>query len=142
MNRKTQQGKQVPQKNETRSASVSQQTIAYRSSPLPPPEEMTRYEQIFPGFAELVTKNFVKEGEHRRESESRIDKANIDIKTRQSKLPLLGMIFAFFLCLSFLVSSVALIFWGHTWTGVGFAAAGFLTLIGKFLPDNQGNKSS
>jgi uncharacterized membrane protein len=39
--------------------------MAFRKSPLPPPEDMTKYENLLPGATKMLFENFITQTNHR-----------------------------------------------------------------------------
>lgn len=62
---------QVQQKQDVQGQLQVKQTRIYQA-PIPPPEAMAKYEELQPGFADRILAMAEKEGDHRREAESKI----------------------------------------------------------------------
>ena len=50
---------------------IRSEIVAFRG-PLPPPEVLQRYEEICPGSAQMIMRNFDEQGQHRRKIEERV----------------------------------------------------------------------
>jgi drug/metabolite transporter (DMT)-like permease len=92
---------------------------AIRSSPLPPPTEMEKYEGLMPGATETLFRNFINQSNHRME----LEKETIRGDNRRADR---GQIFSFILgILCILIGCVALFFIDKS----GFAIAAIITAI-------------
>lgn len=55
--------------DETTQMSAEYSLMAFRQSPLPPPEELEKFEKLCPGVTKLVFDNFINQSNHRMELE-------------------------------------------------------------------------
>jgi len=94
--------------------------------PLPPPEDLARYDEIVPGMAERLLTGFERQTEHRMALEKKV----IDRDIRRADWGL-GAGFAFGLVV--FAGALGLILTGHESVGVGTIIADFLTYGGAFL---------
>ena len=76
-----------------------------RSSPLPPPKELTEYEEIMPGITQKFMTAFEKQQEHRMKLEKTV--INADISRMK-----LGQIFAFILGFTAILGGLVLLIRG------------------------------
>jgi len=95
---------------------------AFRKGPLPPPEEMQKYETIYPGATKLLFDNFITQTNHRIELEKTVilgDDKRADKAQRNS----------FIIAMSILVLSGILFFLGKD----GYAIGAVFTAIAPIL---------
>lgn len=86
------------------------QTVTQFSGPLPPPEELAKYEQILPGSAERLIAMVEHQSSHRMKLESFV----IERQQTQSSL---GQGLGFVIALCFLIGSVYTTVEGFPWVG-------------------------
>lgn len=61
---------------------VAAQVTQFRSAPLPDPREFERYEQVLPGSAERIMRQFELQAEHRRGLETEVVRSNLENEQR------------------------------------------------------------
>jgi uncharacterized membrane protein len=107
---------------------VSQTIIEARefSGPLPPPEMLAEYERALPGCAERIVKMVETEGDHRRECETRIVRADI-------RLSHIGQVMALVIALSALALAGLLLYDNKKIGGLASLIIGLGTLAGVFF---------
>jgi uncharacterized membrane protein len=89
--------------------SASKQEITY-SAPIPPPQIIAGWEQICPGSADRILKQFEGQSNHRQGLETKVVESNIKNESR-------GQIFAFILFLVLAIGGFFLIYAGKDWQG-------------------------
>jgi len=95
---------------------------AFRKGPLPPPEEMQKYESLYPGATKLLFDNFITQTNHRIELEKTViqgDNKRADKAQRNS----------FIIAMSILILSGILFFLGKD----GYAIAAVITAIAPII---------
>ncbi len=112
---------------------ASTQSVSF-SGPVPPPEQLAKYNQAFQNGAERVFQLAEKEQNHRhtldkrdQELSEQLVKTDNEIKIRDALLRSRGQIFAFFLALFCICTSVLLAFYEH---GTVAGIIGGTTVIG------------
>jgi len=105
--------------------------------PLPPPEFLQRYEEIYPGTAERILQQFERETQHRHAVEQKIIDAQLEVQQAEIPALRLGQVFAFIIAVVGLLASAYCV--SGAATG-GIAAAGasiggvsLATLAGVFI---------
>lgn len=108
--------------------SVSELTLeATRfEGPLPPPEQLTQYEQISPGFAERIIQMAEKEQQFRHRDVG-------EIRVIQKKFLSRGQVFGFILSLAIIVGGILLIMSDKPTSGFISILAGIGTVAGPFF---------
>lgn len=96
------------------------------SGPLPPPEQLARFEDVLPGTAARIIAMAEKEGEHSREVQMRAVRATV-------RLQHIGQVMAFVLSCCALTSAYWLAMAGHDWVAGSLVAGGFVGLATVFL---------
>jgi len=96
------------------------------SGPLPPPEVLAKYNEVYPGLAERIMVMAETQSQHRQRMETRV----INARTRNETL---GQVFAFFLSLVFGGGSIWLIHLGKSLEGVGSLITVIAALAGVFI---------
>ncbi len=96
------------------------------SGPIPPPTILKEYNQIIPNGAERIMAMAEAQSEHRRKLESKA--LNTD-----SRNSLWGLIFAFILGMTVVISGVIVVFKGYKTTGSFISTTGLATLLGSFI---------
>jgi uncharacterized membrane protein len=99
---------------------------AFRKGPLPPPEEMEKYERLLPGATKLLFENFVNQSNHRMDLEKETIQKDIKRADR-------GQIMAFILGLVALSGGIYLIFLGKDAQGLASIISALATLLGAFF---------
>jgi uncharacterized membrane protein len=95
---------------------------AYRRGPLPPPEELEKYEAILPGSTKMLFDNLIKQTDHRMDLEKTVIKGD-------DKRANLGQVLSFILGMTAIVGGVALILAGKD----GYGLASIITALGALL---------
>ena len=107
---------------------------SYSSGPLPSADQLERYDIVLPGAANRIITMAEEQSKHRQELEKTVIKSN----ARDS---LLGVIFAFVLCLSTIIIGGILAFNDHGTTGLIFCGVGLASLAGTFIYGTRSSKS-
>ncbi|WP_461257283.1 DUF2335 domain-containing protein [Treponema sp. R80B11-R83G3] len=106
---------------------------AFRKGPLPPPEEMQKYENIYPGATKLLFDNFVAQTNHRIELEKTVilgDNKRADKAQRNS----------FIIAMSILVLATILFFLGRNGYATGAVIAAIAPIIIAFITGSISRK--
>ena len=96
------------------------------SGPLPPPEILAKYNEAVPDGAERLLVMAEKQSSHRRQLEAKV----ISTDSRNS---LLGVVFAFVLGLSTILTGGYVILEGHSYSGAFIGSAGLVGLVSVFV---------
>jgi len=127
---------------------VSRQSIEFTAGPIPSPEQLAKFEAIFPGAAKLIFENFNEESIHRRtlekmvfEENMSVSGANIKAVEERIKSEKRGQYMAFFITISGMVMGLTMIMNGHEITGSLFSASALMPVILAFLGKEKGSKS-
>ena len=112
--------------------SRSQQTFVY-SGPLPPPEELQKYDKIVEGGAERIFNQFEKQTAHRHEIEKLIATAGI-------KNEKIGLILGFILALLALGFAIILVLMGKETLALISFLIEFLGIVAIFVYDRHYSK--
>ena len=112
---------------------LAQMMRVERSSILPPPEEMERYEKLRPGITDVLLNSFQDQTKHRIEIENKVIESGI----KNSRL---GQIFAFILSLIVILGGFGMIFLGKNIAGMVAVLGALATLSGVFIVGNKSKK--
>lgn len=104
--------------------------FAVRGGPLPPAEDLARYNVCVQNGAERIMRMTEIQSEHRREMEKKIIQARISLANR-------GQFFAFVLGLVGLGGGFAAVWFGHDWAGTVLAGGSLVALVTAFLKYNK-----
>ena len=96
------------------------------SGPLPPPHVLEKYKDIIPNGAERIMVMAEEQSKHRRALETKA--LNTD-----SRNSLLGVIFAFILGLTTIVTGGIVVLKGQPWPGTIIGSAGLVGLVSAFI---------
>lgn len=96
------------------------------SGPLPHPEHLKKYDDVYPGAAKIIIETFIKQSDHRRNLESKVVTANV-------KNERLGQIFAFVLSLIVIGCGGGLIYFGKNVAGLAAILTPLAALTGIFF---------
>jgi uncharacterized membrane protein len=112
---------------------AAQTTITARSGPLPPAEELLKYEQIAPGCTERLLKMVENQSAHRIQIESLVIAS-------QQKQSARGQIFGLVIGLTGILAGATLAYLGHDWVGGIIAGSTVTGLVSVFvIGKNQQN---
>jgi len=111
---------------------------------MPPPEMLSGYEEICPGIAERLLRTYEDEVAHRQKLERALVETEIQVQKSIPTEIMRGQIFAFIVCISFLVAGTFLISNGHEISGAIFGGGGLVGIVTAFLASkkNSGEQSS
>jgi uncharacterized membrane protein len=101
-------------------------TAAFRQGPLPPPAELEKYENLYPGATKLLFDNFMIQSKHR------MDLEMLTIQ-RDAKRADRGQMIAAILCIMVLAPSIVLLFLGKELIGLTAIIGSLATLAGTFF---------
>lgn len=123
----------IPKKVETKP--VIRREVSIHQGPLPSPEQLEKYEKVYPGIAKEIINMAVEQAKHRQEMEK------VEVKSA-SRDSLLGLIFAFIFCLVTVSGAIYLIDGGHTITGIFLYGASFVAVVTAFIQGRSINKDN
>ena len=112
---------------------VAQMMSIERSSILPPPDEMERYEKLSPGLTTTLINTYQKQAEHRMELEKTVISSCISNAKR-------GQIFAFTIAMTALLGGFALLFLDKNILGITSILGSLAALVGVFIYGNKSKK--
>jgi uncharacterized membrane protein len=101
--------------------------------PLPHPEVLAGYDQICPGAADRVIKQFEAEGEHRRSMERTGMEASKDAMRRQYAEARWGQVCATLITLSFLGCGAYVALEGQPWAGSILGSLGLGSIVTRMI---------
>lgn len=108
-----------------KSADVELIQAAY-TGPLPPANQLEKYEQIYPGAAEIILSNFEKQGDHRRKIEAKVIRTgSIDSK--------LGLFFAFIITICGIIGGIYLTTIGCEKAGISLFSTTLVAIVSAFI---------
>jgi uncharacterized membrane protein len=113
-------------------ARVAQQEVkkefkaTFHQGPLPPPEQMEKYEQLWSGATEFFFNEFKKQTDHRQELERKVVDSNIAATKR-------GQWMAFILFLGIAVGGFSLLYIGESVSGLITALSGVGASLALFF---------
>ena len=96
------------------------------SGPLPHPDHLKKYDEIYPGAAQIILSSFEKQSDHRRALEKKVINSNI-------KNERIGQIFAFILAILVIWIGGFLIYLGKNIAGLVALLTPLATLSGVFF---------
>lgn len=102
------------------------QQVSLSQGPLPPAEELAKYEEVCKGAADRIIKMAEGQSEHRKA----IEKSVVDSANRRANR---GLVFAFILALVVLVGGFALILNDYGAAGVGLIVGEAVALSSLFI---------
>jgi len=126
------QGLGLPEQSRRKVEKVVQQAVGLTTEitayhgPLPPPSMMAEYEKVVPGFSQKLVESFIKEGDHRRQSESAALNAAISRAERGQWLG--GALAVFFGCIALYLGDK-----GHDWLAGGVFTGTIISIIVVFV---------
>lgn len=131
--------KLVKQRPKEQSAKAIKQEIKHHQvnhfqGPIPPPDLLSGYEAITPGFADRILKMTEDQSTHRYSVETKSIDADIVIRNRMMNERRIGQYMAFFIALLFAGSGVYLISKGIKIEGLIFGGVGLVPVIYAFIP--------
>jgi uncharacterized membrane protein len=109
------------------------------SGPLPPAEDLQKYENACSGAAERIISMAEKQAIHRQELEREAQALNRIIISNHSRDSLLGILSAFMLCALCLVFSYLVIKSDKAVAGTVLGAAGITSLVSTFIYGTRAN---
>lgn len=112
--------------------SISSQTTAIYSGPIPPPEALARYEQLTPGLADRIVKMAETEGDHRRALETNGQKAQIEHIKRRDYEAKLGQFLAFFISITAIIAGAYTLIRGNN-LGTVISLSGLAVIVTAFI---------
>lgn len=96
------------------------------SAPLPPPDLLKQYNEVFPGCAERIVAMAESQSSHRQQVESKVIAGNVTSQTT-------GLWLGFILALIVILSGAWLVYTGHVAWGAAFAGFPLVSLVSVFV---------
>lgn len=96
--------------------------VSHQSGPLPPAEELIKYNNVVPGAAERIIQMTEKQSAHRIALESMVVKGQLDQSNR-------GQVLGFSIAVAFLIGAVVVTLYGYPWVG-GILGGSTITVLG------------
>lgn len=96
------------------------------SGPIPPPEDLDKYEKVLPGAAERIMAMAEEQGRHRRRLENKV----IGMESRNS---LLGIIIGGIIGAGAVGGGICGMLKGHPLSGAGISTGALASLVGVFI---------
>jgi uncharacterized membrane protein len=112
--------------NTQHEVAISHVELQSHSGPLPAPEQLQKYEEVYPGTAERIIVMAEKQSDHRRALERKMVRS-------ASRDSLCGIVSAFVLCALSLVFSFFLIRSGYQVSGTIIGGVGITSLVTVFV---------
>lgn len=111
------------------------QLTAIHSGPLPPPKQLSEYEEICPGAAERIIRMAESQIAHRQE----LEKLTLRANARNS---LLGICCGFIIGMSCIVGGIIIALHGLSMVGFGSLLAGLTSLVAVFVYGRRHRKNN
>lgn len=105
---------------------ISRIEASFSSGPLPPPSDLAKYDQVFPGCAQRIVQMAESQSQHRQTLESAVVRGNV---RRQA----VGQWLAFVLGLVTIIGGIVLIALNKDALGLAAIISAFATLAGVFI---------
>jgi uncharacterized membrane protein len=102
------------------------EAVSFRSAPYPTPDELAKYEEVYPGFTDRILRLTEQETAHRISRENKQDDATIRLATR-------GQLLAFVVVMTLVCGGIAAILTGHSLVGFAGLVVAAATLAGSFI---------
>lgn len=128
--RKSQLTKPTADRKELMSRHASMQLY---SGPIPPANELDKYEKILPGAADRIMKMAEEQSAHRRKMENKMLEANV-------KAERTGQIFGFVIFIAALVAGIILMIIGKDVVGLFTSLGSLAAIIGLFVYNRESTK--
>ena len=125
------EGKGEEPKSGRTTTRITHRSVEITIGPLPPPEELYKYDQVFKGCAERIVAMAEHQSAHRQDLERTVVKSNATAQLR-------GQAFAFVLSTLIIGTGAYLLIQGHDLAGFTLIGGDAVTLIGMFLYGRQG----
>lgn len=113
---------------------VNRRQVSFHSGPIPPPDDLARYNDIIPNGADRILAMAEKQSDHR----MHIEKLAIGSEIRRAYL---GLWLGFVVTLAVLVSSLILIETGHGTEGLALIGIDIVALAGLFVYGSNNRKN-
>ena len=94
--------------------------------PIPPPDTLAKYEEIIPGAAERILSMAEKQGNHRRNLETKVIAKDSGRASR-------GQIFAFIISMTIIIGGFVMIWQGKSLEGMSSIIGAITALVGVFI---------
>lgn len=113
-------------------AALISQSVSF-SGPLPHPDVLKRYDEIYPGAAKIIIEMAKDQSEHRQELEKSVIAS--DIKNSR-----LGLYFGFLIGMTGIIMGAVIIFFGQALVGSFLSTAFLVGLVSTFVYGSRGRK--
>lgn len=139
---------QQPGQGQQRSSSkfvIQQQSLSGRSGPIPPPDDLARYDSIIPNGADRIMALAESQMTHRHRLEQDIVVAQVADARAERTERLLGQIFALIIGLTAIVAGAIVAIKGQPWPGAIIGGSAIVGLVSVFIAgrkseqDDKGN---
>jgi uncharacterized membrane protein len=120
------------QKYNRPSAVIQHQSVSF-SGPLPHPEILQKYDEVYPGAAKIIIEMAKSQSEHRQDLEKKVISSDI----RNSKM---GLFFGFIIGITGIVAGVYIISIGQVIAGSALSGITLVSLVSIFVYGSQGRK--
>jgi uncharacterized membrane protein len=124
--------RKIQQYNNNHSSVVQHQSVSF-SGPLPHPDILKKFDEVYPGAAKIIIDMAKEQSEHRQI----LEKTVINSDIRNSKL---GLIFGFIIGMTGIVAGVVVIVTGQVAAGSILFAGTLGVLVGTFVYGSQGRR--
>lgn len=104
------------------------------SGPLPTPDDLRQYEQVYPGAAKRIFDRWEKQSEHRMAVERRMVASNVSARTR-------GQYIGFAVALTVIIGGFTAIFLDKSLVGLAALVLAAGAIAGRFLMSRRANGS-
>lgn len=118
--------------NQNSKAALIRQSVSF-SGPLPHPDILRKYDEIYPGAAKIIIEMAKSQSEHRQELEKTVIISDI----KNSKL---GLYFGFLIGMTGIMAGAAIILSGQVLAGEFLSAISLGSLVGTFVYGSRGRK--
>jgi uncharacterized membrane protein len=103
------------------------------SGPLPHPDILKKFDDVFPGAAKIIVEMAQNQSEHRQELEKSVIASDI----KNSKL---GLYFGFIIGMTGIIGGTTIIIFESVWPGLSLSLMSLASLVGTFVYGSQGRK--
>lgn len=128
---------QQPQENQYEDGAAVAMHRELRAGPIPDPETLQQYDEVLPGTADRIVKQFEKESEHRQAMENKIVDAQIEHQRLDMAAFRRGQVFAFTIAVVGLIGSSIGVYHAHStgqaWAAASIGGVSLATLVGVFI---------
>ena len=120
------------QNHDNHQAAIIQQSVSF-SGPLPHPDILKKFDDVYPGAAKIIVDMAKGQSEHRQDLEKNVIAS--DIKNSR-----LGLYFGFLIGMTGIIAGAIIVFSGQVIAGEIFSAISLGSLVSTFVYGSQGRK--